>query len=242
MAKETLKAIEENRTFKCIQNDESIDLNDLTPVHLGNSTYWEPISYVAKDENKSEVKLTFTVNPTTKSAITIPAGFRVTNLDGSIIFYTVADAVIPTNQSKIDNITARSLQEHSKATANTIQSVKSTFNENGVTLSVTNPAEATAYTPTVIEGDKVHITAEQAVNRNIVADSSVTAGVYECINPDYDILKEKATIDNKQVPLCFKRQIAIELSDGRTQIVYPWSKKWRRVGDLSSGASSDEKK
>lgn len=241
MAKDTLKAIEENRTFKCLQNDESIDLNDLTPVHLNNRAYWEPVSYTAKDQNKSEVKLTFTVSPTTKVAITIPAGFRVSNADASIIFTTVNDAVIPAATATINDIVARSLQDHGKATANTIQVVKSTFNENGVTLSVTNPAAATGYTPSVTEGDKVHITDEQAVNRNEVADVSVTAGVYECVSPDYDILKEKATIANKQVPLCFKRSIEITLTEGRTQVVYPWSKKWQRVGDLPSKASSDEK-
>lgn len=231
-----LKAIKENRTFKCLQNDRSIDLNDLTPIHLGNSAYWEPLKYIAKDQNKSEVKLTFTVSPAIKNAITIPAGFRVSNADASIIFYTTTDAIIEANKTSVANIIARSQQGNSKATANTIVSIKSTFNENGVTLSVTNPAAATAYTPTVTEGDRVHITPEQALDRNVVADNSVTAGVYECINDDYDILKEKATIDNKSVPLCFKRSIEIQMSDGRTQTVYPWSQKWTRLADLPAEA------
>lgn len=226
-----LKSIEEDRTFKCVQNDESIDLNDLTPIHLNNYLYWQPLSYTPRDVNKTTTMLTFTVSPTSKKAITIPAGFRVSNPNGSIIFYTQTDAVIQANQSSIGSVEARSESE-TMAAANTINQIKSAFSEKGITLSVANPAESTKHRVNSTEiPDEIRITAEQANDRNIVADSSVTAGVYECIAPDYDIRKEKATVANKQVPLCFKRSIEIQLTDGRTQVVYPWRKKWRRKGN-----------
>lgn len=79
--------------------------------------------------------------------------------------------------------------------------------------------------------DQIKISAEQAANTDLVVDKSVTAGTYECYAEDLDVDKIKATIDNGNVPLTFKRSIQVELTDGSTQTVYPWAQKWKRIGD-----------
>lgn len=70
---------------------------------------------------------------------------------------------------------------------------------------------------------------------SLIPDKSVTTGTYECIEEDYDIDTNTATLSNENVPLCFTRAIGITLSDGVTKYtVYPWTLKWEKIGELPS--------
>lgn len=225
--------ISESRLYKCVQGDRSNSLDDTTPENLDKPSYWAPIGYSFRDESKSEVKLSFILSKAIDKKVMIPAGFKVSELNNDAVFFiTLEDAIIPIGETSIENIVARGPSEQ-LSEADTVTNFESTFSISGVALRVTNPEKAVVHTAQAGEVDRVSITTEQASNRDIVADDSVTAGVYECIGPDFDIEDEKATVENGRVPCCFKRKHEIQQTDGSTKTAYFWQQKWKRIADLS---------
>lgn len=234
--------ISESRLYKCVQGDRSNSLDDTTPENLDKPSYWAPIGYNFRDENKSEVKLSFILSKTIDKKVMIPAGFKVSELNNEAVFFiTLEDAIIPVGETTIENIIARGPSDQ-LSEANTVTHFESTFSIADTTLRATNPEKAVVYTAQAGEVDRVNITAEQAANRDIVVDDSVTSGTYECIAPDFDIEAEKATIENGKVPCCFKRKHEIQQTDGSTKTVYFWQQKWKRIADLvdESNTNSSE--
>lgn len=330
----------EDRTFECLQQDKSVDLNDLTPRHLNDPTYWTEMAYNPGVNGITSIvylTITGTASPSNYpvGGKRIPAGFKVQTADGSKEYTTLYDVVFGRDRNVVYVVPAISKVEGISVTANqltkvveqplsnitltvtnpvasveTIQKVRIAFtctaattaagrtipqsfavrygtgSENywvteeavtlneegkgettainvskttvtaanqitnvpydltyygtsqvwGMSIAVTNPEAPTTYST---ERDTIHITSAQAVDTSIVVDSSVQPGVYVCIATDRDIIKEKATVENGKVPLCFKRSAVITLTTGETQTVYPWSQKWERIGDLPTSEESD---